>query len=561
MIILLLLSATGHAWPQQPVDTVAKLAGLAKLAGALEGGRGENEVVKADHSEGGWRSVSKAQKGKAGRGWGLKDGLLAGNPPPAQVFGRLQQDQGPSHGGQVAKFEQAAIGGGGRGSFGADSEQGRDFNLLSAFEQFVEGSQGPGKYGGKPGREEENPKEKNINMADTEKKRKERVEESLSKLVSRREMNGRKDEEIEERNIDAGRGGEKQREASVGEKQEGSSEEEMLVQVVDSLKKSISKDSNNLQNRTTVNSSASLLTQSGVTPLMGENPVPFVGKSSISEEGNTVSVNRPAGKEKGGEVKDKKGDATEFPQTEMGSSSPSSEKDAGGKEQTTKSQMGNIGSDLNGVPTAKDPRRKDRGLEQPMALRKRSEEELIHSMPNSPWLLGTALALALVCILAVLGLGCHLHGPRSCPAPGSKSPFSDLSPTFQSAKLAFSKTPPEERPGSGGRMDLPSTGTTNGTTGSRAHKFAEWEGRNRQAGSVAVTEHLVDVAGGGDGEEEDNDMVYECPGLAPHGEMVVTNPFFMSQELSVERGKVTKAPCPVNVNNNMRHGSINRNLR
>jgi len=42
MIILLLLSATGHAWPQQPVDT-AKLAGLAKLAGALAGGRGENE--------------------------------------------------------------------------------------------------------------------------------------------------------------------------------------------------------------------------------------------------------------------------------------------------------------------------------------------------------------------------------------------------------------------------------------------------------------------------------------------------------------------------------------
>merc|ERR1719264_1751116 len=245
-------------------------------------------------------------------------------------------------------------------------------------------------------------------------------------------MNGRKDEEIEERNIDAGRGGEKQREASVGEKQEGSSEEEMLVQVVDSLKKSISKDSNNLQNRTTVNSSASLLAQSGVTPLMGENPVPFLGKSSISEEGNTVSVNRPAGKEKGGEVKDKKGDATEFPQTEMGSSSLSSEKDAGGKEQTTKSQMGNIGSDLNGVPSAKDPRQQ--GLEQPMALRKRSEEGLIHSMPDSPWLLGTALALAIVCILAVLGLGCHLHGPRSCPAPGSKSPFSDLSPTFQSAK-------------------------------------------------------------------------------------------------------------------------------
>ena len=316
--------------------------------------------MKADHSEGGWRSVSKAQKGKAGRGWGLKDGLLAENPPPTQVFGRLQQDQGPSHGGQVAKFEQAAIGGGGRGSFGADSEQGRDFNLLSAFEQFVEGSQGSGKYGGKPGREEENPKEKNINMADLEKKRKERFEESLSKLVSRRETNGRKDEETEERNVDAGRGGQKQREVSVRERQEGSSEEEMLVQVVDSLKKSISKDANDLQNRSTVNSSASLLAQSGVTPLMGENPVPFLGKSSISEEGNTVSVNRPTGKENGGEVKDKKGDATEFPQTEMGSSSLSSEKDAGGKERTTKSQTEKIDSDLNGVPSAKDPRQQGR---------------------------------------------------------------------------------------------------------------------------------------------------------------------------------------------------------
>ena len=81
---------------------------------------------------------------------------------------------------------------------------------------------------------------------------------------------------------------------------------------------------------------------------------------------------------------------------------------------------------------------------------------------------------------------------------------------------------------------------------------------------MAVTEHLVEV-GTGDMDEEDNDMVisflnlfalfshivhfvnplhlfhllsdylhflqvYECPGLAPHGEMVVTNPFFMRSE-------------------------------
>merc|ERR1719323_1826015 len=107
MIILLLLSATGQAWPQQPVEP-AKLAGLAKLASALAGGRGENKVVKADQSEGSWGPVSKAQKGKAGRGWALKDGLLAGNPH--RVFGREET----SYGAEVAKFQQSAIGGRGR---------------------------------------------------------------------------------------------------------------------------------------------------------------------------------------------------------------------------------------------------------------------------------------------------------------------------------------------------------------------------------------------------------------------------------------------------------------
>ena len=37
---------------------------------------------------------------------------------------------------------------------------------------------------------------------------------------------------------------------------------------------------------------------------------------------------------------------------------------------------------------------------------------------------------------------------------------------------------------------------------------------------------LVDL-GGREEEEEEGDTVYECPGLAPHGEMVVTNPFFL----------------------------------
>ena len=328
-------------------------------------------MIKAHQSEGGWRLVSKAEKGKAGRGWGLKDGRLAGSP---QVFAsRPQQDhQEPAHGGQVAKFQQAAIGGG--GTFGSASEQGRDFNLLSAFEQFVEGSQGAGIYGGKTrtigtGREEENARYKNINVPEIENKRRERnegrraEEDSLSKLqsTSRTETNARKDEEREEPTVEGSgvnAGGQKQRKATVGEeKQERSSEEEMLRQVVGSNKESISKESNPLQNKTIENSSRPLA-QSVVTPLMGENPVAFVGENSISGEGNAVSLNRP-GKETGGggnEIKDKNGAATEFPQPEMGSKE---EEDAEGKERTTKRE--NINSDLNGVPTLKGPPQHDRG--------------------------------------------------------------------------------------------------------------------------------------------------------------------------------------------------------
>ena len=318
-------------------------------------------------SEGGWGLLSKGEKGKTGRGWALKDGRLARS---AQVLAsRPQQDH---NGGQVATFQQAAIGGG--GTFGSASEQGRDFNLLSAFEQFVKGSQGPGI--GKTrtrgtGREKENPRYKIVNKPEIENKRKERgegrraEEESLSKLqsTSRTETNTRRDEEREETNVKGSgvdAGSQKQIKASVREKQEGSSEEEMLRQMMvgssSISKESISKQSKVLQNRTTVDSSPPLA-QSVVTPLMGENPVAFVGKNSISEEGNAVSLNRP-GKERGGggaEIKDKNGAATDFPQTEMGSK----EEDAGGKERTTKRE--NISSDLNGAPTVKGPLHYDRG--------------------------------------------------------------------------------------------------------------------------------------------------------------------------------------------------------
>ena len=35
-------------------------------------------------------------------------------------------------------------------------------------------------------------------------------------------------------------------------------------------------------------------------------------------------------------------------------------------------------------------------------------------------------------------------------------------------------------------------------------------------------ESLIDIEGP---EEDEDDLIYECPGLAPHGEMEVTNPF------------------------------------
>ena len=76
-------------------------------------------------------------------------------------------------------------------------------------------------------------------------------------------------------------------------------------------------------------------------------------------------------------------------------------------------------------------------------------------------------------------------------------------------------------------------------------------------------ESLIDI---GPEEEDEDDMIYECPGLAPHGEMEVTNPFFMNKGLDMdlegtEIGKEELPPCPVNNNNNMRHGNIHRNIQ
>ena len=51
------------------------------------------------------------------------------------------------------------------------------------------------------------------------------------------------------------------------------------------------------------------------------------------------------------------------------------------------------------------------------------------------------VGITLCAIAGVVGVGCFLHRP-SCPRP--PSPFSDCSPTFQSAKLAFSSSPEEK---------------------------------------------------------------------------------------------------------------------
>ena len=51
------------------------------------------------------------------------------------------------------------------------------------------------------------------------------------------------------------------------------------------------------------------------------------------------------------------------------------------------------------------------------------------------------VGLTLCTIAGVVGVGCFIHKPTCPRAP---SPFSDCSPTFQSAKLAFSSSPEEK---------------------------------------------------------------------------------------------------------------------
>ena len=74
---------------------------------------------------------------------------------------------------------------------------------------------------------------------------------------------------------------------------------------------------------------------------------------------------------------------------------------------------------------------------------KRSEED--EGSQDFPQEDGTfvlvVVGITLCTIAGVVGLGCFIHKP-SCPRP--ISPFSDCSPSFTSAKLAFSSSPEEK---------------------------------------------------------------------------------------------------------------------
>ena len=88
--------------------------------------------------------------------------------------------------------------------------------------------------------------------------------------------------------------------------------------------------------------------------------------------------------------------------------------------------------------------------------------------------------------------------------------------------------------------------------------------------STPRQESLIDI----DGPEEDDDFIYECPGLAPHGEMEVTNPFFLQKDFNMNMDHTAEAeeknvlsvaggeaqPCPINTDT-IRHGNIVRNIK
>ena len=69
-------------------------------------------------------------------------------------------------------------------------------------------------------------------------------------------------------------------------------------------------------------------------------------------------------------------------------------------------------------------------------------------------------------------------------------------------------------------------------------------------------------------EEDEDDLIYECPGLAPHGEMEVTNPFFLGKDFNMNSGEkklessdAGEGPCLINTSHGIRHGNLVRNIK
>jgi len=249
--------------------------------------------------------------------------------------------------------------------------------------------------------------------------------------------------------------------------------------------------------------------------------------------------------------------------------------------------VGNISTKENDINIAETTTVKTNSTEhiisdqpKPLALTSDSHQKrgILQELPdNDGTFVFAVIGVALGCIVAVVGVGYFLHRPacnRSC------TPFSDNSPTFQSAKLAFSSSPEEKLNNS---LKVTKTNSSkeaksgdNSANLSRSFKFKENTDNNNIQGHMynykgtMRQESLIDI----DGPEEDDDMIYECPGLAPHGEMEVTNPFFLQKDFNmnmdtVEENKsvekiVTAAsihPCPISSASNIRHGSIFRNTQ
>jgi hypothetical protein len=158
------------------------------------------------------------------------------------------------------------------------------------------------------------------------------------------------------------------------------------------------------------------------------------------------------------------------------------------------------------------------------------------------------MLVTICCVGTVLGLGYCLHQPSRGSYMGQ--PSTD-SPTFQTVKLTFTAnvTSPDSHEGT---EKLPPP-TNQQNTGSRAHLYKRPTNfKNTGKSRLGAMEQLISL----DDSDDNSDMIYECPGLAPAGEMVVTNPFFLSGDISHITNNSDSLPCPVSNHQNMRHGSI-----